>query len=367
MFLLPVEKDNPVSKTPFVMYFLVAVNVVAFITTKYILSFDVSLEEYAFVPAAPSVNTAFTSMFLHAGILHILGNMFFLWVFGDNVEDALGGVHFLLAYLLCGFAATGMHYIFNTASIIPTVGASGAISGVLGMYMVFFRYAHVDLEIFIRSTRITVFHLTAFGAVIAWLAEQTALGFISSFTAIGNIIGVAFWAHVGGLLSGISIGFLFRAIGVRSPKPLRPLIIKREKVADIWCPNCGHMEVEQGFGVFACIKCATSYEIVEAKDEENEDTEYTGPRPQINIDTLPETPIIEIKPGDKMATIMSEEDGVIVEYQAILRNISDEYRVIVTVAADEKLRLVVDETRNSLDELSKYMRCSTKFILEDFR
>lgn len=209
--MIPLRDDAPRSTTPFVNYFLIVLNVLVFL-------FELSLTprgearfatQFGFIPyridlwlggAAPAGNAIvpiFTSMFLHAGWLHLLGNMLFLYIFGDNVEDRLGHFRYLIAYLLCGFGAALTHLAFNLHSRVPTVGASGAIAGVLGAYFLLFPSARV---------------LTWFGFFVLWLPAWLVLGywFVLQFlsgaaTSLSTTSSspVAFWAHVGGFITGL--------------------------------------------------------------------------------------------------------------------------------------------------------------------
>jgi len=141
----------------------------------------------------------FTSMFLHAGWLHLVGNMWFLWIFADNVEDILGHFNFLIFYIACGLAASFAHFIMNYHSVVPTVGASGAIAGVLGAYIVMFPKARILtlIPIFIF---LEVMEIPAFVFLGIWFIYQFLLGMMS----VGSYgAGVAFWAHIGGFLFGI--------------------------------------------------------------------------------------------------------------------------------------------------------------------
>jgi membrane associated rhomboid family serine protease len=142
-----------------------------------------------------------TSMFMHGGWLHILGNMWFLWIFGDNVEDALGPVRFFIFYLLCGFAAAGAQMFVNPASIIPRIGASGAIGGVMGAYALLYPRAHIHMFVFLGFYMTTV----AVPAVFM-LGYWFLLQLVSGIPGLGGDIGgVAFWAHVGGFVAGIAL------------------------------------------------------------------------------------------------------------------------------------------------------------------
>lgn len=137
-----------------------------------------------------------TSMFLHAGWLHLLGNMLFLWIFGDNVEDFLGHFQYLLFYLLCGVGADLAHIVTNLHSTVPAIGASGAISGVMGAYMVLYPRSRVLTLVFIFVVRVPAVIILGWWFVLQLLGGMESLG-------MRNSGGVAFWAHIGGFLIGI--------------------------------------------------------------------------------------------------------------------------------------------------------------------
>ncbi|MDP9069910.1 MAG: rhomboid family intramembrane serine protease [Actinomycetota bacterium] len=153
--------------------------------------------------------------------------MFFLWMFGDNVEDVLGSGTFLVAYLLSGAAASGTHLAMSSASDLPLIGASGAISGILGVYVVFFPKVPTELSLFLLLWEVKTLQVTAAGAVGAWFGEQLVLAWVTAVTGLDRFVGVAFWAHVGGLLTGaalaaglVRLGYIRRytsADGVRNP------------------------------------------------------------------------------------------------------------------------------------------------------
>ncbi len=145
--------------------------------------------------------TLFTSMFLHGSWMHLLGNMWFLWIFGNNVEDSMGHGRFLVFYLLTGFLASGAHIISDATSVIPTVGASGAISGVLGAYILLYPKARVRTLVFIR-----LMWLPAAVFLGLWFAMQLFSSFLPQDDSGG---GVAFWAHIGGFIAGLVLIKLF--------------------------------------------------------------------------------------------------------------------------------------------------------------
>jgi membrane associated rhomboid family serine protease len=163
--------------------------------------------------------SVFVSMFLHGGWLHIAGNMLFLWVFGNNVEDRLGRITFLLLYVLGGLAATGLQVAFDPNSAVPNVGASGAIAAVLGSYLVMFPRARIHtLVIFFF---ITFLELPASFVLLAWFVLQLFSGVGGMGNQLGG--GVAYWAHVGGFVFGLAVTWaFFRSRGQRDPYSLPP-------------------------------------------------------------------------------------------------------------------------------------------------
>lgn len=155
---------------------------------------------------APAWGTVFTSMFVHGGFTHFLGNMVFLWVFGDDVEDALGHLKYLLFYLACGVAAAWTHVAVNMGSEVPTIGASGAIAGVLGAYLLLFPYSRVNtLVVFFL---ITVVRIPAIFLLGAWFLLQFFNG-IGSLGPAAQTTDVAYWAHVGGFVAGVMLVALY--------------------------------------------------------------------------------------------------------------------------------------------------------------
>ena len=164
---------------------------------------------FGFIPANFSIITVFTSMFLHGGISHIMGNMWFLWVFGDNVEGVLGHVKFAVFYIICGLAATMSQLFVDPSSTIPMVGASGAIAGVLGMYMIRFPHARVHVFAFIIIF-FTTFRIPAMFVLGFWFFNQLTNGLGSlGFDTTG---GVAWFAHIGGFISGVMLNQAFKHI-----------------------------------------------------------------------------------------------------------------------------------------------------------
>lgn len=205
--MFPFRDHNPSGRTPWVTWALIAVNTAVFLSYWPIMddqrALAVFLNDWAMFPDRVSQGfgliTPLTSMFLHGGILHVAGNMLFLFIYGDNVEDRLGHAGFALFYLACGLAAAALHVATNPASGVPVVGASGAIAGVMGAYLLLFPKARIDIAI-ILFVFIRVFTLPAWIVLGLWMAFQLANGY-STLGLDGG--GVAYWAHVGGFLAGL--------------------------------------------------------------------------------------------------------------------------------------------------------------------
>ncbi len=152
--------------------------------------------------------TLFTSMFLHGGWMHLMGNMLFLWVFADNIEATIGSQKFLFFYLLGGLAAHAAHIFFNFGSSIPTVGASGAISAVMGTYLIMFPKSRVKLIFF--PLIFLNFRIPAFLFLGFWIVQQFLSGTASLSVETAESAGVAWWAHIGGFIFGVFAGFYYR-------------------------------------------------------------------------------------------------------------------------------------------------------------
>jgi membrane associated rhomboid family serine protease len=158
--------------------------------------------------AFPPALTVLTSMFVHGGFWHLAGNMLYLWIFGNNVEEAMGHAKFLVFYLLCGVAAVAAQVLPNTASEIPMVGASGAISGVLGAYMLLYPRARVLLGLPLGFLIVELGRWPAIWVLVAWFAMQLVMGVLSAASSAPG--GVAFGAHVGGFVAGCLLVTIFK-------------------------------------------------------------------------------------------------------------------------------------------------------------
>ena len=212
--LFPYKDDNPRILVPYVTYVIISINVLIFVFQLNMGMVGSAAERefiyrFGFIPANFSIITVFTSMFLHGGISHIMGNMWFLWVFGDNVEGVLGHVKFAVFYIICGLAATMSQLFVDPSSTIPMVGASGAIAGVLGMYMIRFPHARVHVFAFIIIF-FTTFRIPAMFVLGFWFFNQLTNGLGSlGFDTTG---GVAWFAHIGGFISGVMLNQAFKHI-----------------------------------------------------------------------------------------------------------------------------------------------------------
>lgn len=214
--MIPLKDENATEYKPVVTVLLIISCVVVYFFQS-TLSQEALIELYnkfGVVPVrfmsleAPLTDTllsGFTYMFLHGNLLHLLGNMLYLWIFGNNIEDRLGHIGFSVFYVICGFSAAFAQSVFNAQSSIPLVGASGAIAGVLGSYLILFPRARI-ITLVILFFFVTTVALPAFFVIIVWFLLQLLL---SIMTLGGKASSVAYLAHVGGFLSGLFLIFIF--------------------------------------------------------------------------------------------------------------------------------------------------------------
>jgi len=239
--MFPLRDENPSHHAPLVTYALIALNAAAWVLLQGLgqeprLASSVctlglipgellgTAAAGTSVPLGQGVSctitdqanwlTPLTSMFMHGGWMHIIGNMWFLFVFGDNVEDAMGRARFLLFYVACGLAAAAAQVFSNPASAVPMVGASGAIGGVMGAYAVMYPHARIDV-LFFFGVFVRVIPISALMMLGYWFVIQLVSGSVSRVDA-----GVAFWAHVGGFAAGALLALPFRNRGVRAAPAL---------------------------------------------------------------------------------------------------------------------------------------------------
>ena len=207
--MFPIGDDDTSRRTvPLVTYALIALNVLFFFVQQ--SGGNAFIGKWAFVPSRFVANpfgdflTLFTSMFMHAGWLHLGGNMLYLWIFGDNVEDRFGHIKFTIFYLLCGLAATFAQLAFSLGSNVPNLGASGAIAGVLGAYILLFPHGKISV---LQGQR--VIQVPALIVIGIWIVLQFFSG-VGSIADTAQTGGVAYMAHIGGFVAGFALTFLFR-------------------------------------------------------------------------------------------------------------------------------------------------------------
>ena len=221
--ILPLHDDNPTTTRPYV-----TVAIIVACTVVYLLmlpSAQLSRDAMYVLGVVPAVVTArvtpdylelpvpltiFTSMFLHGGFWHLAGNMLYLWIFGNNIEDAMGRVRYFVFYVLCGAAAVYANVLLNPASLSPMIGASGAISGVLGAYLLLYPRARVLLGVPIGFLVVGLGRYPAVWVLLAWFGMQVVLGAFDLTRPAGAEGGIAFGAHVGGFVAGLLLVTIFK-------------------------------------------------------------------------------------------------------------------------------------------------------------
>jgi membrane associated rhomboid family serine protease len=221
--MLPVNDENPRRGPAPINIIIIILNFIVFVLQ--VFYGESFVLDWAFTPARLSaflsgnasplvILTIFSAMFMHGSIAHILGNMLFLWIFGDNVEDQFGHLRYLAFYLFCGIAATFTQYGIDPGSPVPNLGASGAIAGVLGAYLLMFPRVRVNLFVWPLSVLLAIFTRSPYLRIPAWLmlglwfAMQLLLG-VEGLSNMGEG-GVAFWAHIGGFIAGLVLTFVLR-------------------------------------------------------------------------------------------------------------------------------------------------------------
>jgi hypothetical protein len=231
--MLPIRDDQPRYSTPFVTWFLIALNLLIFLFEAALdgPSLNILIQQFGVVPTHVAAFLAgspkyplpvvilpfFTSMFLHGSWMHVIGNMWFLFIFGDNVEDYLGHFKYLTFYILTGLIAMTTQVFINLHTSVPTLGASGAIAGVLGAYFILYPRARVLTWFFVFVIWVPAWIILGY-----WFALQFLSGTATALAMPGpNMGGVAFWAHVGGFVSGALLVKVFGERNLRSPYAVR--------------------------------------------------------------------------------------------------------------------------------------------------
>ncbi|MBI2594451.1 rhomboid family intramembrane serine protease [Candidatus Curtissbacteria bacterium] len=216
---MPIRDHNPSNKFPFITITLIAINLYVFYLQLTAPSIEGFIYQYALVPASidfknfDSLYPFITALFLHGGFIHLGSNMLFLWVFGDNIEAALGHIKFLVFYLFAGVIASLTQYLLLTGSNIPQIGASGAIAGVLGAYLILFPKARIDVLIPLGLFPV-ITAVPAYLMLLYWFVTQLFSGAASVVTGVAGSGGIAFFAHIGGFVGGILL------INILKPKKL---------------------------------------------------------------------------------------------------------------------------------------------------
>lgn len=221
--MFPIRDENPQINIPYVTYTFIALNVLAWLALQGMgvePALTQSVCQFGLIPAdllsqeltsrrimctidgQPDWHTLISSIFMHGSWMHLIGNMWFLWIFGNNVEDSMGSLRFFVFYLLSGIAASAAQIIADTGSAVPMVGASGAIGGVMGAYIVLYPKVHVHMFFLFRTFAIPAILMLGY-----WIVMQLVGGF-SSIGSTGG--GVAFWAHVGGFVAGMALILFFK-------------------------------------------------------------------------------------------------------------------------------------------------------------
>lgn len=209
--MIPLRDTQPSYTFPFITIALIVLNVAAFLYEFSLGDYELNffIAHHGLIPARFQWEDVLSSIFLHGGWMHLIGNMWFLWIYGDNVEDILGHAQYLVFYLLCGVAATMAHILFNMDSRVPVVGASGAIAGVMGAYVVKFPHSRITtlVPVFVFLTTVDV---PAYFILLYWFVIQ----FFSGVGSMGHSHlsqgGVAWFAHVGGFLAGVGLILVMR-------------------------------------------------------------------------------------------------------------------------------------------------------------
>jgi membrane associated rhomboid family serine protease len=211
--MIPIRDHNPSGGTPFVTYSLIAVNILVFLYMLFLPEnlLDGFINTYALIPAqitsGKHLETFVTSMFIHGSIVHIAGNMLFLNIFGDNLENRLGRIKYLFFYFLCGFFASLAQIIVDPTSTIPQIGASGAIAGLMGGYLVLYPNNPIDI-LFSIGPFLKGGTVPAWAMLIYWFIFQLFYG-VGSLASTQDIGGVAYFAHIGGFAAGFGIISIF--------------------------------------------------------------------------------------------------------------------------------------------------------------
>ncbi|MBN1964450.1 MAG: rhomboid family intramembrane serine protease [Anaerolineae bacterium] len=214
------DENHGVRGIPVITWALIAANVLVFVfqSTLPLEQLGEFILTYGVIPAeierGQDLYTLFTSMFVHGGFAHLLGNMLFLWIFGDNIEQRFGSALFLVFYLGCGLAGSGAQIATDSGSTIPSVGASGAISGVMGAYVLLYPFNKVRVLVWYWG----ILHVPAILFLGIWFLTQFIYGVMAISVQTAQSAGVAFWAHIGGFVAGLAAGVVLGALRREPPR-----------------------------------------------------------------------------------------------------------------------------------------------------
>jgi membrane associated rhomboid family serine protease len=253
LFFQPVGKHR--FSTPLAVYALIAVSTLAYAFTA--LDSENIIKSFGLVPARFSFIDSVISTFLHAGIFHLIGNMIFLYMFGPGVEDVVGPFMFVLLYLILAVISDSCYAWMNLQSTLPVVGASGAVSGILGVFLVFFPNVKVNLFLAADSEASASgpFLMNAFWAIGFWFAGQL----LWAILALALPTHVAYAAHVGGLIGGVILGLLLKAAGFLDSFHARVRRTRGSSKPTVYCPACALPIAPTEFGRYRCPNCASEF------------------------------------------------------------------------------------------------------------
>ncbi len=210
--MIPIRDTSPTKTTPAITYTLITINIIVFIYSMLlpVPKLEIFIQTYSIIPSqiaqGTNLYTIFTSLFLHGSLGHLISNMLFLNIFGDNLEDHLGHLKYLIFYFICGLGGAALQLVFTLDSTIPNLGASGAIAGLMGAYLVLFPYHKID-TLFIWGFYVQRARVPAAGMLIYWIFAQF-LGGLGQLVSAG-MGGIAYLAHIGGFLTGFSLIKIF--------------------------------------------------------------------------------------------------------------------------------------------------------------
>ncbi len=222
--MFPLKDEIKSFSFPIVSYTIILINIFVYVYQYFLYPDPLELAyKYGLIPSKFDFFNVLTSMFLHGGFFHLFSNMLFLYIFGDNVEDVFGHLKFLIFYLISGICASIFHILIYPNSNVPMIGASGAISGILGAYIVFFPFSRIFSFVFLPFIYIGFANIPAIVYIGIWFINQLIQGIFGTLLNIST--NIAFWAHIGGFITGLLIAILFLPFSYRKIRRKRFKII----------------------------------------------------------------------------------------------------------------------------------------------